>query len=154
MARKSDGPAYRYGNRLLGQKAGDLPFSPVEPYLHLHLHLSRSLADRWGTAGDITTISLHSSAFRSMMFHSRPVNSLKRWEDNIQEWNDLEWNIILLKAEERRKLVVKICSGAPVVSQTTGQVKVKVKVWLDRGELGISRSRTKEAVSVAVVSYY
>ena len=42
-------------------------------------HLSRSLADRWGTAIDFTTSLLHSSrfwAFRSMIFHSRPVQSL------------------------------------------------------------------------------
>ena len=34
----------------------------------------------------------------------------KRWEDNIKEWTDLEWNIILRKAanrEEWRKLGVK-----------------------------------------------
>ena len=44
-----------------------------------HLHLSRSLADRWGTTVDFTTNFLHSSqfsAFRSVMFHSRPVHSL------------------------------------------------------------------------------
>ena len=42
-------------------------------------NLSRSLADRWGTTVDFTTSFLHSSrfsAFRSMMFHSRPVHSL------------------------------------------------------------------------------
>ena len=42
-------------------------------------YLSRSLADRWGTTVDFTTISLHFSrfsAFRSMIFHSRPVHSL------------------------------------------------------------------------------
>ena len=42
-------------------------------------YLSRSLADRWGTTVDFTTSFLHSSrfsAFRSMMFHSRPVHSL------------------------------------------------------------------------------
>ena len=47
--------------------------------LHLHLHLSRSLADRWGTTVDSTTSFLHSSrfsAFRSVIFHSRPVYSL------------------------------------------------------------------------------
>ena len=40
---------------------------------------SRSLADRWGTTVDFTTSFLHSSrfsAFRSMIFHSRPVHSL------------------------------------------------------------------------------
>ena len=45
-----------------------------------------------------------------------------RWEDNIKEWTGLEWNILLRKAENReewRKLVVKIYSGAPTVSQTT-----------------------------------
>ena len=45
----------------------------------LRLHLSRSLADRWGTTADFTTSFLHSSrfsAFRSMLFHSRPVHSL------------------------------------------------------------------------------
>ena len=44
-----------------------------------HPHLSLSLADHWGTTGDFTTNFLHSSqfsAFRSMMFHSRPVHSL------------------------------------------------------------------------------
>ena len=30
-----------------------------------------------------------------------------RWEDNIKEWTGLEWNILLRKAEEWRKLVVK-----------------------------------------------
>ena len=42
-------------------------------------YLSRSLADRWGTTVDITTSFLHSlrfSAFRSGIFHSRPVHSL------------------------------------------------------------------------------
>ena len=42
-------------------------------------YLSCSLADRWGTAVDFTTSFLHSSrfsAFRSMIFHSRPVHSL------------------------------------------------------------------------------
>ena len=41
--------------------------------------LSLSLADRWGTTVDFTTSFLHSSrfsAFRSMIFHSRPVHSL------------------------------------------------------------------------------
>ena len=44
-----------------------------------HLHLSHSLADRWGITVDFTTNFLHSprfSAFRSVMFHSRPVHSL------------------------------------------------------------------------------
>ena len=47
--------------------------------LQLHLHLSRSLADRWCTTGDFTNNFLHSSRFsvlRSMMFHSRPIYSL------------------------------------------------------------------------------
>ena len=42
-------------------------------------YLSGSLADRWGTTGDFTTSFLHSSqlsAFRSVIFHSRPVHSL------------------------------------------------------------------------------
>ena len=42
-------------------------------------YLSCSLADCWGTTVDFTTSFLHSSqfsAFRSMMFHSRPVHSL------------------------------------------------------------------------------
>ena len=42
-------------------------------------YLSRSLAGCWGTIVDFTTSFLHSlqfSAFRSMMFHSRPVHSL------------------------------------------------------------------------------
>ena len=42
-------------------------------------HLSRRLADLWGTTVEFTTNSLHSlffSAFRSVMFHSRPVHSL------------------------------------------------------------------------------
>ena len=52
----------------------------TSPYgLNVHLHLSRSLADRWDTAGDFTTNffrSSRSSAFRSMMFQPRPVYSL------------------------------------------------------------------------------
>ena len=43
------------------------------------IYLSHSLADRWGTTVDSTTSFLHSSrfsAFRSMIFHSRPVHSL------------------------------------------------------------------------------
>ena len=47
---------------------------------HLILfYLSRSLADRWGTTVDFTTSFLHSSrfsAFRSMIYHLRPVQSL------------------------------------------------------------------------------
>ena len=42
-------------------------------------YLPRSLADCWGTTVDFTTSFLHSSrfsAFRSMIFHSRPVHSL------------------------------------------------------------------------------
>ena len=42
-------------------------------------YLSHSLADHWGTTVDFTTSFLPSSqfsAFRSMMFHSRPVHSL------------------------------------------------------------------------------
>ena len=42
-------------------------------------HLSRSLADHWGTTVDFTICFLYSlwfSAFRSMLFHSRPVHSL------------------------------------------------------------------------------
>ena len=41
--------------------------------LDLHLHLSHSLADCWGTTVDLTTNFLHSywfSAFRSMILHS------------------------------------------------------------------------------------
>ena len=41
-------------------------------HLPHHLHLSRSLADRWGTTVDFTTNFLHSSqfsAFHSMLFH-------------------------------------------------------------------------------------
>ena len=44
-----------------------------------HLHLSHSLADRWGTTVEFTTSFLHFSrfpAFRSMIFHSKPVHSL------------------------------------------------------------------------------
>ena len=43
------------------------------------IYLSHSLADRWGTTVDFTTSFLHSSwfsAFRSVMFHGRPVHSL------------------------------------------------------------------------------
>ena len=42
-------------------------------------YLFRSLADRWGTTVDFTTSFFHSSrfsAFRSMIFHLRPVHSL------------------------------------------------------------------------------
>ena len=42
-------------------------------------YLSRSLADRWGTPVDFTTSFFHSSrfsAFRNMIFHSRPVHFL------------------------------------------------------------------------------
>ena len=42
-------------------------------------YLSCSLTDRWGTTVDFTTSFLHSSrfsAFRSYIFHSRPVHSL------------------------------------------------------------------------------
>ena len=45
----------------------------------LYLHLSCSLADHWGTTGDFTTNFLHFSlfsAFHSMIFHSRPIQSL------------------------------------------------------------------------------
>ena len=47
----------------------------------------------------------------------------KRWEDNIKKWTGLEWNIILRKAENREEWEearIKIYSGAPTVSQTTG----------------------------------
>ena len=54
-------------------------FSRLTNEYYLSVYLSRSLADRWGTTVDFTTSFLHSSlfsAFRSMMFHSRPVHSL------------------------------------------------------------------------------
>ena len=50
----------------------------IPSYLILS-YLSRCLADRWCITVDFTTSFLHSSrfsAFRSMMFHSRPVHSL------------------------------------------------------------------------------
>ena len=59
------------GGEVLATKAFNVP-SP-------QLHLSRSLAGRWGTSADFTTNFLHSSrfsAFCSMMFYSRPVHSL------------------------------------------------------------------------------
>ena len=51
----------------------------LERYLLFLSCLSRSLADRWGTTVDFTASFLHSSrlsAFRSMVFHPRPVHSL------------------------------------------------------------------------------
>ena len=51
----------------------------LEPLTIILSYLSRSLADRWGTTVDFTTSFLHSSrfsAFRSVVFHSRPVHSL------------------------------------------------------------------------------
>ena len=55
-------------------------FSPVCFFFLLILsYLSRSLVDSWGTSVDFTTSVLHSlrfSAFRSMIFHSRPVHFL------------------------------------------------------------------------------
>ena len=48
-------------------------------HLFVLSYLSRSLADRWGTTVDFTTSFLHSSrfsAFRSVMFHGRPVHCL------------------------------------------------------------------------------
>ena len=62
--------------------AGCLTSSPWDNrtgYLLILSYLSRSLADHWGTTVDFTTSFLHSSrfsAFRSMMFHWRPVHSL------------------------------------------------------------------------------
>ena len=47
--------------------------------MYLHLHLSRSNADSWGTTVDFTTNILYSSRFSvfcSMLFHSRPVHPL------------------------------------------------------------------------------
>ena len=47
-------------------------------FLHVLLHLSCSLADRWGITANFTTYFLYSSpfsAFRGVMFHSRPVHS-------------------------------------------------------------------------------
>ena len=52
---------------------------PLLSFLSSSSYLSRSLADRWGTTVDFTTSFLHSSrfsAFRSAMFHWRPVHSL------------------------------------------------------------------------------
>ena len=46
----------------------------------------------------------------------------KRWEDNIKEWTDLEWNILLRKAKNRkkwRKLVVK----STVVAQWSARLR-------------------------------
>ena len=53
----------------------------------------------------------------------------KRWEDNIKEWTGLEW-VEYHTTESREPRGVgeagcKIYSGAPTVSQTTGQVKIK-----------------------------
>ena len=72
------------GSLIQSQYADLGPTSPstdaiTQVATRLHLHLPRSLADRWGTAGHFTTSSLHSSwfsPFRSMMFHSRPVYTL------------------------------------------------------------------------------
>ena len=49
----------------------------------------------------------------------------KRWEDNIKELTDLDWNSILRKTEPRglEGVGCKTCDGAPTVRQTTGQVK-------------------------------
>ena len=66
---KATDPSLRYTSMLLGRLATNKQTS----------HLSRSLADRWGTTVDYTTRFLHSSrfsAFRSMIFHSRPFHSL------------------------------------------------------------------------------
>ena len=55
----------------------DSPLAVLETIL-ISSHLSRSLADRWGTTVDFTTSFLHSSrfsAFRSSIVHSRPVHS-------------------------------------------------------------------------------
>ena len=45
-----------------------------------------------------------------MIEDTHRMKKRKRWEDNIKEWTGLEWNIILMKAENReewRKLVEK-----------------------------------------------
>ena len=62
---------------------GDTHLRPIKVNMVTHLtalsYLSRSLADHWGTTVDFTTSFLHSSqfsAFRSSIFHSRPVYSL------------------------------------------------------------------------------
>ena len=55
------------------------PSLSVVQLMYFLSYLSCSLADRWGTTVDFTTSFLHSSrfsAFRSMIFHSRPVHSL------------------------------------------------------------------------------
>ena len=52
---------------------------PLPATITTSSYLPRSLADRWGTTVDFTTSFLHSSrfsAFRSSIFHSRPVHSL------------------------------------------------------------------------------
>ena len=59
----------------------------------------------------------------------RQTEQRKRRQDSIKEWTGIEGNSILRKAEnheEWRKLVGKIYGGAPTVSQTTGQMRVKV----------------------------
>ena len=71
------GPVYasRAADRGINPRS---PFLPSPSFTFTFLHLSHSLADRWGTTVDSTANFLHSSqfsAFRSM-FHSRPVHSL------------------------------------------------------------------------------
>ena len=62
-----------------GSTLGCLSRSVHEIPVVILSYLSSRLADRWGTTVDFTTSFLHFSrfsAFRSMIFHSRPVHSL------------------------------------------------------------------------------
>ena len=66
-------------SNLFSTTASDSSSARFTDNLLILSNLSRSLADRWGTTVDFTTSFLHSSrfsAFRSMMCHSRPVQSL------------------------------------------------------------------------------
>ena len=54
------------------------PFVTIPHLCHLHLHLSRSLVDRWDDTDDLATSSLHSSrlsAFLMAAYSVMPVHS-------------------------------------------------------------------------------
>ena len=59
---------------------------------------------------------------RKLKWYGHVTRQRKRWEDNIEEWTGLPWNITLRKAENReewRKLVVK----STVVPQRSARLR-------------------------------
>ena len=126
-----------------------------------HHRPSRSLADRWGTTVDFTTSFLHSSrfsAFRSIIFHSRPVHSLM-WSSHrflclplrlppcFAPFSDRLVGLVVRRPPRERKIPGSnpACDGIFSGSSHTSDFKIGIPVaslpgaWLYRVSAGTGR---------------